>query len=71
MKCPCQECNDRTISCHGDCKKYEEWKIYNDGRKKWLREKAQYINEGAVRGGIKDIKDRARGWGKRRVKKYD
>jgi hypothetical protein len=24
--CPCHGCLDRTITCHGVCKKYQEWK---------------------------------------------
>lgn len=71
LKCPCKGCENRTITCHGVCRKYEEWKIYNEDRKKWLKDQSQYVNEGAVKGGLKNIKERARGWGKRRVKNYD
>ena len=71
MKNPCKDCLDRTITCHGVCKKYEAWKKYDADMKKWLRENAPQVNAGAVKGGIKNIKDRAKGWGKRRVKNYD
>ena len=30
MKCPCKECNDRTITCHSVCKRYTEWKGWRD-----------------------------------------
>ena len=38
MKCPCKGCEDRTITCHGVCKRYQEWKKNLDETKKWLRE---------------------------------
>ena len=71
MKCPCHGCDHRTITCHGVCRSYQEWKAYNDKRRKWLQNQVPYLNEGAAKGGIRNIKDRARGWGKRKVKKYD
>ena len=24
--CPCKDCFDRTLTCHGVCLKYKEWK---------------------------------------------
>lgn len=24
--CPCNGCNERTLTCHGFCSKYKEWK---------------------------------------------
>ena len=71
MQCPCRGCDRRTITCHGVCKDYQTWKKYNEDRRKWLQEQRPYLNEGAMKGGIRNIKDRARGWGKRKVKKYD
>ena len=29
-KCPCYGCNDRSITCHDECKKYIEWKRERD-----------------------------------------
>lgn len=23
--CPCKECKERTVGCHGTCNKYKEW----------------------------------------------
>ena len=25
-KCPCKGCEDRTVTCHGACGKYQAWK---------------------------------------------
>ena len=25
-KCPCKECDRRTVTCHGVCEGYQEWK---------------------------------------------
>ena len=24
-KCPCYNCQERTVGCHGKCAKYKEW----------------------------------------------
>lgn len=26
MKCPCKDCFDRTITCHGFCEDYKKWR---------------------------------------------
>lgn len=26
-KCPCRDCFDRTVTCHGVCRKYKNWKL--------------------------------------------
>lgn len=26
LKCPCKDCTDRTLTCHGFCTRYKEWK---------------------------------------------
>lgn len=23
--CPCKDCKERTVECHGKCEKYQEW----------------------------------------------
>lgn len=71
MKCPCRGCDRRTITCHGVCRQYQEWKIYNDDRNKWLRDQKYVPSEGIKSGSIRNIKDRARGWRKKKVKNYD
>lgn len=27
---PCYHCTNRTVTCHGGCKDYVEWKTYRD-----------------------------------------
>lgn len=35
MECPCRWCKERSIDCHGRCRKYKEWcKLESRGRKK-------------------------------------
>lgn len=31
MKCPCKGCGRRTVTCHGFCQSYKEWKEWHDG----------------------------------------
>ena len=37
MKCPCKDCDGRTLTCHSVCTKYKEWKSereqFNDARR--------------------------------------
>jgi hypothetical protein len=30
MACPCKECTERTITCHGFCERYKDWKDERD-----------------------------------------
>ena len=30
MKCPCKECTDRKLLCHGSCDEYKAWKEYRE-----------------------------------------
>ena len=64
MKCPCRGCTDRTITCHGVCRRYQDWKKQDEAEKKWLREQQPQINENAYKQQMKKIRNRARGWGK-------
>ena len=36
-KCPCKGCQDRSVTCHGDCEKYKAWKIEDRAVKEYLR----------------------------------
>ena len=36
-KAPCKECTERTLTCHGLCHKYKEWKAELDKTNEWLR----------------------------------
>ena len=71
MKCPCKGCDRRTITCHGVCKEYEAWKKFNDDRNEWLRSHKYEPTNGLKKGVSKSIKDTARGYKKKKVKKYD
>ena len=72
MKCPCKDCARKGCGDeHDTCERYQTWQVYNEDRRKWLQSQRPAMNEGAVKGGIKNIRDRARGWGKRKVKKCD
>lgn len=26
-ECPCRECKDRVVGCHGTCERYKAWKV--------------------------------------------
>jgi hypothetical protein len=71
MKCPCKGCTDRTVTCHGVCKRYEEWKKEHEIKKKWLRDQAPYTSEGALKGHRERIRKIQRGQLKSRTKNYD
>lgn len=30
MKCPCKDCQTRTLTCHGFCQGYKAWKTEHD-----------------------------------------
>lgn len=50
MKCPCQGCTTRTVTCHANCRRYEDWKIYDKAVKDDLREHgALYCSDQAIR----------------------
>ena len=57
MKNPCHECTDRTITCHGVCRRYEEWKKENEKKKKWLNEQKHEPSDGCLKGQRQRIKD--------------
>ena len=71
MKCPCHGCERRTITCHGVCRQYQEWKVYNEDRNKWLREYRYEPSEGMRKGERHSLRALARGWRKRGVKDYE
>lgn len=60
MICPCKGCADRTVTCHGVCRRYQEWKKEDAEVKKWLRDQIPMINENALRGQRKKIIERSR-----------
>ena len=46
MKCPCRGCTDRTVTCHGVCKRYQEWKKEHEDEKAWLKAQMPMTSEG-------------------------
>ena len=62
MRCPCKECNNRTISCHGVCEEYKAWKKDHEDRTRWLREQRPPINDQGRKGKIRKMVEKARGW---------
>lgn len=40
--CPCKDCADRSIACHGSCEKYKTWSAEEQQKKEWLKEKNTY-----------------------------
>ena len=69
MKCPCRGCTDRTITCHGVCKKYQKWKKWNEERRAWLKSQLPITSEGVKKREIENIRRRAKygpggRWGK-------
>lgn len=41
MKCPCKECFHRTLTCHGFCKGYKEWKAWLDEKNEKKRKEIE------------------------------
>ena len=71
MKCPCKGCDKRTITCHGVCQRYQSWRKYMDDVNKWLNDQKPESNNSALKGEIRKIKNRARGWNGRRSRQYE
>ena len=68
MKCPCKGCEPpkRTVTCHGFCEEYKEWRVYNENRKEWLKSYKPAPPEGAKKAVTNKIKSRSRGWNGKR-----
>lgn len=61
-KNPCKGCTDRTVTCHGVCRRYQEWQDENEKVKQWLRDQAPITSEN----GLKAQNKRLRHGGKSR-----
>ena len=46
MKCPCKGCVDRTVTCHGRCPRYEEFKKDKEeqNKRKYLENDAKQLS---------------------------
>ena len=60
MKCPCRGCTDRTVTCHGVCKRYQEWKKEHEDEKAWLKAQLPMTSEGVKKREIANIKRKAK-----------
>lgn len=63
MKCPCRDCNNRTVTCHGFCEQYKEWKTWRDGlnvKVKKERERYDTMSDKGIRWIYKEIVKRSR-----------
>ena len=50
LKCPCKGCEKRTLTCHGVCRQYEDWKIERAAINDYNREQnAVYLSESSLR----------------------
>ena len=46
MRCPCKDCQRRTLTCHGVCKEYQQWKQEREqanARREAENEKTDYV----------------------------
>lgn len=71
MKNPCKGCFDRTITCHGVCRRYQDWTQEHEKEKKWRREQMPFTSERALKGQRERIRKIQRGQIKSRAKNYD
>lgn len=68
---PCRGCPDRTVTCHGFCKRYQDWKKEHDDAMEWLKEKNSIpTSESARRACYDKIKRALKGYEKKR-RKYE
>lgn len=69
-KCPCRGCPDRTITCHGVCRKYQEWKAEHEKALEEMRKQRSATSEGWTRAHHERVRRKARGWD-RKPRDYD
>lgn len=60
MKCPCRGCTDRTVTCHGVCKRYQEWKKEHEDEKAWLKAQMPMTSEGVKKREIENLRRKAK-----------
>ena len=66
---PCKGCTDRTLTCHGFCKRYQAWKEEHEAEMEWTRQQNSIPTHGWKKSMDKNAKRKARGYDKR--KNYD
>ena len=60
--CPCKDCQDRTLTCHGFCDRYKAWRDELEKTKEWLREHRPQTSERATIRFFEKIRRRAKGY---------
>ena len=56
-KCPCKGCENRTVTCHSVCRRYEDWKIERAAEKDYTRDQNMIVlSESAVRRHWRNLK---------------
>ena len=61
-KCPCHGCDRRTVTCHGVCREYQEWKTEREKVNQWLNDQKPIASERLKRSEAEKIRKKARGW---------
>ena len=63
MKNPCKGCTDRTVTCHGVCKRYQDWKAELEKTKQWLRDQAPVTSQAGLKKHNENLKHgKSRKW---------
>ena len=44
--CPCRNCGDRKVGCHGKCEKYISWAADHEKKKMEERSRKVYVSHG-------------------------
>ena len=60
--CPCYGCTNRTITCHGVCRPYQEWSEDRRKQKIWLDEHRPILSDRAKNAFQKKVVKRLRGY---------
>lgn len=64
MECPCRGFTDRTITCHGVCQRYQDWKKNREDVNNWLIKQRPIQSETAAKKFREKVIKRARGYEK-------
>ena len=62
QKCPCHGCDRRTVTCHGVCREYQEWKAEREKVNQWLNDQKPITSERLKKNEAEKIRKKARGW---------
>ena len=71
MRCPCRGCPDRTITCHGFCERYRDWREVFEKEKEWKRRQNPIYSETCKKKLDSNAIRKARGWTRSHGKNND